>query len=272
MSLTGKLAAEKLMKGKISKLDVIYADAYELAVRNGYQGTIDEWLKESHGPQGEDGKSAYEVAKENGFKGTAEEWLESLKGEPGEPGKDGYTPIKGVDYFDGEKGDRGDVGGIATGTYVGTNEYGVNHPNSLTFDFAPKLLIVRKLGSRFSMTINLIGATEEYSKSAAQVSSNIKAGWSDLDYYHVVADLNVKVEGNTISWYYDGEAHDSTAGQEQQFNDDSSYSYIAISDSASGSGGGTDASDESGFVLTDRTTGTKYTVYVENGDLKMEVV
>lgn len=50
------------------------------------------------GDQGDDGDSAYEIAVEHGFGGTEEEWLESLKG------KDGYTPIKGVDYFDGEDG------------------------------------------------------------------------------------------------------------------------------------------------------------------------
>ncbi len=36
---------------------------------------------------------AYGVAVRNGFEGTVEEWLESLKGE------DGKTPVKGVDYF-----------------------------------------------------------------------------------------------------------------------------------------------------------------------------
>lgn len=36
---------------------------------------------------------AYGVAVKNGFKGTVEEWLESLKGE------DGYTPVKGLDYW-----------------------------------------------------------------------------------------------------------------------------------------------------------------------------
>lgn len=59
------------------------------------------------------GESAYEVAVRNGFEGTEQEWLESLKGKDGingENGKDGYTPVKGVDYFDGEKGDKGDTG------------------------------------------------------------------------------------------------------------------------------------------------------------------
>lgn len=31
-------------------------------------------------------------------------------GKDGTPGKDGYTPIKGVDYFDGAKGEKGDKG------------------------------------------------------------------------------------------------------------------------------------------------------------------
>ena len=63
--------------------------------------------------KGEDGKSAYELAVEHGFEGSEEEWLESLQATDG---KDGYTPIKGVDYFDGEDGEPG-----ASGVYVGTD-------------------------------------------------------------------------------------------------------------------------------------------------------
>lgn len=36
------------------------------------------------GDKGDDGDSAYEVAKRNGFDGTEEEWLASLRGEPGQ--------------------------------------------------------------------------------------------------------------------------------------------------------------------------------------------
>lgn len=46
--------------------------------------------------EGTDGKSAYEVAIENGFIGTVSDWLASLKGDTG---TSGYTPVKGVDYF-----------------------------------------------------------------------------------------------------------------------------------------------------------------------------
>ena len=69
-----------------------------------------------------DGKSAYELAVEDGFEGTVQEWLDSLVGvdgkdgytpikgvdySDGKDGKDGYTPIKGVDYFDGKNGKDG---------------------------------------------------------------------------------------------------------------------------------------------------------------------
>ncbi len=42
---------------------------------------------------GTNGLSTYEIAIKNGFEGTEKEWLESLKG------KDGYTPQKGTDYY-----------------------------------------------------------------------------------------------------------------------------------------------------------------------------
>lgn len=50
------------------------------------------------GTDGINGKSTYELAVDNGFVGTLDAFLLSQKG------KDGYTPIKGIDYKDGEKG------------------------------------------------------------------------------------------------------------------------------------------------------------------------
>ena len=52
--------------------------AYELAVENGYDGTLTEWLETLAGKNGVDGKSAYEVAVENGYSGTVEEWIEKM--------------------------------------------------------------------------------------------------------------------------------------------------------------------------------------------------
>ena len=65
--------------------------AYDIAVENGYQGTVTEWLESL---KGTDGKSAYEVAVENGFKGTVTEWLKSLKGTNGKNGTDGKDAVE----------------------------------------------------------------------------------------------------------------------------------------------------------------------------------
>ena len=61
MSLQGNATA-KGIRGKINSLDTLTIDAYGVAVRNGFEGTV-------------------------------EEWLASLKG---------YAPEKGVDYFTDE--------------------------------------------------------------------------------------------------------------------------------------------------------------------------
>lgn len=56
-------------------------------------------LKNCGSSGGANGKSAYELAVQNGFDGTLSEWLNSLKGADGRNGADGYTPGKGTDYF-----------------------------------------------------------------------------------------------------------------------------------------------------------------------------
>lgn len=56
---------------------------------------------------GKDGKSAYELAVENGFQGTLDEWLESLKGADGQNGKDGKNGENGIDGKNGVDGKDG---------------------------------------------------------------------------------------------------------------------------------------------------------------------
>src|SRR5690625_842797 len=61
----------------------------------------------SGGGAGADGKSAYEIAVEQGFEGDVNEWLESLKGERGEQGlqgPQGETGPAGQDGIDGADG------------------------------------------------------------------------------------------------------------------------------------------------------------------------
>lgn len=79
--------------------------AYELAVQEGYSGTLNEWLDSLKGEPGHDGTngtdgtngvnglSAFEIAQKEGFSGSEAEWLESLKGEPGADGKKGNNGL-----------------------------------------------------------------------------------------------------------------------------------------------------------------------------------
>ncbi len=59
------------------------ANAYQVAVANGFVGSIGQWLASLNGQDGEDGLSAYQIAIANGFVGSEAAWLESLKGASG---------------------------------------------------------------------------------------------------------------------------------------------------------------------------------------------
>ena len=68
------------------------------------------------GVDGEDGLSAYDLAVQNGFEGTLDEWLASLKG------KDGRDGARGADGEDGEDGQDGQDGLNAPGSLDGQLE------------------------------------------------------------------------------------------------------------------------------------------------------
>ncbi len=87
--------------------------AYELAVQQGYRGTLGQWLESL---QGEDGKSAYELAVQQGYNGTLSEWLDSLHGEDGSDGEDGKDGEDGQDGRDGRDGRDGQIVYV-NGTY-----------------------------------------------------------------------------------------------------------------------------------------------------------
>lgn len=71
-------------------IDELQAEIAESGVLAGNMSTAEDLTAEiSPSSIGRDGKSAYEIAVDNGFNGTVAEWLRSLHGEKGEPGKDG---------------------------------------------------------------------------------------------------------------------------------------------------------------------------------------
>lgn len=94
-------------------LSVVGPSAYELAVEEGFSGTVSEWLLSLIGPRGERGASAYQVALDEGFVGSEAAWLASLigpagqdgtKGDQGDPGADGADGAPGADGADGADG------------------------------------------------------------------------------------------------------------------------------------------------------------------------
>ena len=79
--------------------------AYEVAVANGFVGSVAQWLASLDGPQGVKGDTgatgpagddAYEVAVAAGFVGTREQWLASLVGPQGVKGDTGATGATGA--------------------------------------------------------------------------------------------------------------------------------------------------------------------------------
>ena len=94
--------------------------AYQLAVKNGYTGTEQQWIASITGVEG---KSAYEVAQAEGYEGTKAAWLASLKGETGANGKSAYqlaqdggyegTQAEWLASLKGPKGDTGNAGMIS---------------------------------------------------------------------------------------------------------------------------------------------------------------
>lgn len=120
--------------------------AYDLAVNNGFTGSLQDWLNSLVGPEGPqgipgqgqgvpgpagaDGLSAYELAVGNGFNGTLQDWLASLQGPAGATGATGPA---------GPQGPAGSVENIVL-NQSGTTVYSTNFLNSPTsFTLIPGL-------------------------------------------------------------------------------------------------------------------------------------
>ena len=89
--------------------------AYELAVENGYNGTLDEWIASLVGAKGDQGEQG--IQGEKGDKGDqGEQGIQGEKGDKGDQGEQGIQGEKGdkgdqgEQVIQGEKGDKGDQG------------------------------------------------------------------------------------------------------------------------------------------------------------------
>ena len=104
-----------------------------------------------------------------------------------------------------------------TGSYTGTGQYGSEHPNTLSFPFAPKLLVV------LSESGNYFGPTG---------SDSIYNGWlmavpgvtgAYLGSYNVNAAVRFDWSGNSVSWYTERPAPGAQCNAQNTV-----YHYFAI--------------------------------------------
>lgn len=65
MSLTGNAKATKVLRGRINRLDTLCISAYEIAVKNGFKGTEEEWLQSLAMSQKEVEEAVYKYLSEN---------------------------------------------------------------------------------------------------------------------------------------------------------------------------------------------------------------
>ena len=93
---------------------------------------------------------------------------------------------------------------IVTGSYVGTGTWGSEHPNTLTFDFSPKVVII--MGQKaYSNAITLIAPAQ--TAYLSMDSRSVQVTWNETG----------------VSWYQ------TNSGADYQLNSENIvYSYVAI--------------------------------------------
>lgn len=99
---------------------------------------------------------------------------------------------------------------IDTGSYTGTGTYGASNPNSLTFDFEPKILLVLSNDATGGM-LGIRGAQKATTGLATYIGTD-----------------NITFNQNVVSWYYSSGGNSSTYPYIQMNQASMSYYYIAI--------------------------------------------
>lgn len=126
-----------------------------------------------------------------------------------------------IDIFSNQKGE--DITGqvkniinasqIETGSYVGTGTYGQNNPNSLTFGFEPKLVIIAEASGSGYMIVFINGANGRGISygSATSIYTTLSTTW----------------QSKGISWYVNN-AYNGLNANTQLNSSSSTYYYVAI--------------------------------------------
>ena len=113
---------------------------------------------------------------------------------------------------------------IAHGTYLGTGVYGVNNKNSLTFPFAPEVLILYRAGN-----IGIVSGSKDNAEGFYAILPKQTTVFKTVAYdgsYYRDETIYISFSGQTVTWYMDY-SYSNNAGA--QFNaSGTTYGYIAI--------------------------------------------
>lgn len=152
------------------------------------------------GKDGAEGKSAYEIAVKNGFNGTEQEWLDSLKGVDGVQGPKGEQGIQGVQGKQGAQGIQGEIGPQGPQGEVGPQgEQGADGKSAYEIAVANGFV-----GSESDWLASLKGESlnpeSYYSKAEVdQKIADVAAGEAvDLSGYAKTDDLNNKADKSDV--------------------------------------------------------------------------
>lgn len=150
-------------------------------------------------------------------------WLRNDGTYVNSPDPSAYPPAEPDGYTYTYLGKIGEKVRIETGSYTGTGTYGSSNPNSLTFEFVPRLVFIT--GMKYSSNVNYDGAynagirgtiipqflTSEYTNGCPPYKDNA----SDSAYTKKSSD------GKTITWYNRSDYY-------QINSPNATYTYIAI--------------------------------------------
>lgn len=142
---------------------------------------------------------------------------------------DRYQPVTGyaaipagttIEYL----GKLGDKARVQVVSYVGTGTYGSSNPNSLTFDFVPK--VVRLLGnisSGGSFTVcRIYPMNTNYGINSAilftkALTTTYKASLGFSENNYTASYCKISQDGKTVTWYNNGDDQINTAGYTYYF-------------------------------------------------------
>ena len=104
---------------------------------------------------------------------------------------------------------------ITIGSYVGTGTYGEENPNTLTFDFEPKLLFLDITTQVNNSAISAVSPGYSILFRGAEKCSNAEGG-----------TLHTSWNGNSVSWYFSTKNGSPVASQYN--TSEQTYYYIAL--------------------------------------------